>query len=299
MAEASGLVIGAIAMASLFSTCIDLFDRFELGRNHAYDYEMACTKMCLLKARLSEWGVSLNLEVPGRECPALRRHWTEEQDVVGRSLFGIKEIFENASLLAEKYKLTPERSGTFKNSILHRSKQAESDFPEPDSPRSTETRWSHLRKRTVWAIHDKKKFDTFIENLSFLIENLERVSKRIETRSSKQNSGTSQGEQSPMPNERVKYRAQPNTSSRNGASTSGERSALPDSIHRLAAQISGNVYISNQEIVGAVGIMGNVGESKNRHIYTGTQTVMLHGFGVMGDVSESAAVNMQESRASR
>ena len=299
MAEASGLVIGAIAMASLFSTCIDLFDRFELGRNHAYDYEMACTKMCLLKARLSDWGISLNLGVPGRECSALRQHWTEEQDVVGRSLFGIKEIFENASLLAEKYKLIPERPGTFKNFMLHRPKQAESDSLEPSSPKSTETRWSQLRKRTVWAIHDKQKFDTFIENLSFLIENLEKVTKRIEKRSSKQNPCTCQGEQSPMPDEKVRYRAQPKASSRNGAATSGEKPALPDSIHQLAAQMSGNVYISNQEIVSAVGVMGNVGESKSRHIYTGTQTVMDHGFGVMGNVSESAAVNMQEPRAHR
>jgi hypothetical protein len=299
MADASGLVIGAIAMASLFSTCIDLFDRFELGRNYAYDYEIACTKMCLLKARLSDWGVSLNLGVPGRECPALRGHWTEEQDVVGRSLLGIKEIFENASLLAEKYKLTPERPGPFKNVVLHRSKRVESDSPEPNSPRSTETRWSHLRKRTVWAIHDKQKFDAFIENLSFLIENLEKVTKRIEMRSSKQNPVTSQGEQSPMSDERVTYRAQPESSSRKGAATSGERSVLPDSVHRLAAQMSGNVYISNQKIVSAVGVMGNVGESKKRHIYTGTQTVMVHGFGVLGDVSESAAVNMQEPRAHR
>jgi hypothetical protein len=299
MAEASGLVIGAIAMASLFSTCIDLFDRFELGRNYAYDYEIACTKMCLLKARLSDWGISLNLGVPGRECPALRQHWMEEQDVVGRSLFGIKEIFENASLLAEKYKLIPERPGIVKNVILHRPKQAESDSTEQNSPKCTETRWSQLRKRTVWAIHDKQKFDTFIENLSFLIENLEKVTKRIEKRSLKQNPCTNQGEQSPTLDEKVRYRAQPKASSRNSAATSGERPALPDSIHRLAAQMSGNVYVSNQEIVSAVGVMGNVGESKSRHIYTGTQTVMDHGFGVMGDVSESAAVNMQEPRAHR
>ena len=299
MAEASGLVIGAIAMASLFSTCIDLFDRFELGRNYAYDYEMACTKMCLLKARLSDWGVSLNLGVPGRECPTLRQHWTEEQDVVGRSLFGIKEIFENASLLAEKYKLIPERPGTVKNVILHGPKRAESDSTEPNSPKSTKTRWSQFRKRTVWAIHDKQKFDTFIENLSFLIENLEKVTKRIEKRSSRQSPCTNQGEQLPMPDKKVRYRAQPKTSSRNGAATSGERPALPDSIHGLAAQMAGNVYISNQEIVSAVGVMGNVGESKSRHIYTGTQTVMDHGFGVMGDVSESAAVNIQEPRAHR
>jgi hypothetical protein len=299
MADASGLVIGAIAMASLFSTCIDLFDRFELGRNYAYDYDIACTKLYLLKARLEGWGISLNLRAPGREHPALRRHWREEQDVVGRSLFGIKEIFENASLLAEKYKLTPERPRTFRNVVLHPSKGLDSKSPEPNSARNTDSRWSHLRKRTVWAIHDKQKFDDFIENLSFLIENLEKVTKRIEMRSPKQDPVTSRPGRSPMSDDRFTSQTRSESPSKKGTATSGERSVMPDSIQRLAAQMSGNVYMSNQEIVSAVGIMGNVGESKKRHIYTGTQTVMVHGFGVMGDVSESAAVNMQEPRAHR
>jgi hypothetical protein len=253
----------------------------------------------LLKARLEGWGISLNLEAPGREHPALRRDWTKEQDVVGRSLLGIKEIFENASLLAEKYKLTPECPRTFRNVVLHPSKGLDSQSPEPNSTRSTDTRWSHLRKRTVWAIHDKQKFDDFIENLSFLIENLEKVIERIEMRSPKQYPLTSRPGRSPMSDHRFTSQTRSESPSKEGTSTSGERSVMPDSIQRLAAQMSGNVYISNQEIVSAVGVMGNVSESKKRHIYTGSQTIMVHGFGVMGDVSQSAAVNMQESRAHR
>jgi hypothetical protein len=129
MADVSGLVIGTIGLASLFTTCIELLDCFELGGNYAYDYQLACTEMCLLKARLSGWGASLNLGALGHEHLALRRHWTEEQDVVGRSLFGIKEIFENASLLAEKCKLTPRRSRTFGTIVSHRPKGPEPELP--------------------------------------------------------------------------------------------------------------------------------------------------------------------------
>lgn len=296
MADASGLVIGAIAMASLFSTCIDLFDRFELGRNYAYDYGLACTKMCLLKARLSDWGISLNLKVPGREHPALRRHWTEEKDVVGRSLLGIKEIFENASLLAEKYRLSPEPLRTLRSVVLDRSTETVSESPEPNSARITGSRWTSLRKRTVWAIHDKQKFDNFIENLSFLIENLEKVTERVKMRSSNQSSVGSQYEKSSTSEERSTSQARPGFSSKQRAERNGQTSVMPDAIQRLAAQMSGNVYTSNQDILNAVGIMGNIGGSKKRHIYTGTQTVMVNGFGVMGDVSEMAAASMQESR---
>lgn len=61
--------------------------------------------------------------------------------------------------------------------------------------------------------------------------------------------------------------------------------------------MSGNVYISNQEVINAVGIMGSVGESKKRHVYNGTQKVMDYGFAVMGDISEIAAVKLKEPRA--
>jgi hypothetical protein len=180
MAEASGLVLGAIALASLFQTCVELFNCFELGRNQAYDYQLACTKLCLLRARLSACGVTLKLGNPGHEHPSLRQHWTEEQDVVARSLFGIKEIFENASLLAEKYKLTPRRSRAFRSILSHRSKVLETDAGGPESVEVVTTSSASLRKRSVWAIHGKQKFDDFIQNLSFLIENLEKVKSRIE-----------------------------------------------------------------------------------------------------------------------
>lgn len=61
--------------------------------------------------------------------------------------------------------------------------------------------------------------------------------------------------------------------------------------------MSGNVYISNQEVINAVGIMGSVGESKKRHVYNGTQKVMDYRFAVMGDISEIAAVKLKEPRA--
>lgn len=39
---------------------------------------------------------------------------------------------------------------------------------------------SLLRRRILWAIHDKSKFDNLIQDLSFLIENLEKVTERLQ-----------------------------------------------------------------------------------------------------------------------
>lgn len=179
MADAAGLVIGAIALASLFSTCIELFDVFELGRNYVYDYRLACTKIALLRARLSRWGLALNIEVPGLELSVLREHWPEEQDIVGRSLLGIKDIFDDTSLLVERYRLSPKRTRRLTSkpaflgtSIFHETPPAPSISPKPNR--------FLLRKRTRWAIHDKGKFDDLINDLSFLIENLEKVTDRLQ-----------------------------------------------------------------------------------------------------------------------
>lgn len=65
MAVVTGLVMGTIALASLYSVCIELFDVFELSRNYGYDYRLACTKISLLRARFYHWGGTLKVEEQG------------------------------------------------------------------------------------------------------------------------------------------------------------------------------------------------------------------------------------------
>ena len=313
MAEAAGLVMGSIAMAALFTTCIDLFDRFELGRTYSYDYQLACTKMCLLKARLSSWGISLNLRIPGHEHPALRQHWMEERDVVGRSLSGIKQAFENASVLAEKYTLTPTSSRAFRTVVSHRPLELEYRSEGSKPPQDTINGWKYLRKRTAWALHDKQKLDSFIDSLSFLIDNLEKVTERIEMRSSYQSPAKSKLDDTPMAKDPTKLPTATEASSMNNQGSHGQKAVPPGVrasapthlkdqplyIQQLVAQMSGNVYTANQQVTRSVGVMGNVGKTNTRHLYTGTQTVMLDGFGVMGDVSESAAAVIREPKMHR
>ena len=177
MAEAAGLTIGALALASLFSTCIELVDCFELARNHVYEYNLACTKIGLLRARLSVWGNELSLEMPGHEHPALRDSWPREREAISCGLFNIKALFEDASLLRDKYDLSPQHPRALKPVIPRRLSWFKTG--SKGSTSLTVTKLASLRRRTVWAIHDKQKFDSFIQNLSFLIENLEKVTKRI------------------------------------------------------------------------------------------------------------------------
>lgn len=303
MAEVSGLVLGAVALASLFNTCVDCFECVQLGRSYVEDYQLACTKICLLKARLSAWGMSLNVEVPGSEHPALRRYWTEEKDVVGRSLFGIKEIFDDTSRLTEKYKLTTKHSRTFRSTVAHRLSNVPPASEELKSLKLTVTGWSLLRKRTTWAIHDKQKFDSLIEDLRFLIENLEEVTYRIGMSHVKEpvdlglaHRQPSNQHQSPL-SRKIKVIAQrPVQAERSASEQLAQRanhSGAASNVKELAEDASargtlGNVYNGNQLISANIGVMGNVGGSNKRHTYFGDQTVNGDGCGIMGDISEKA-----------
>jgi hypothetical protein len=178
MAEPVGLALGTIALASLFSTCIELVEYFELGRSFAYDYQLACLKLSLLKSRLDYWGEILKVRDAGHEKEELRVHWLEEQEVITRSLLGIKEIFGNAELLADKYKLLPRQSRSLARSFLAGSEHetcAHTAHPHTRKNR----RFFIIRRTTTWAIRDKQKFDGLLLDLDFFISSLETVIARI------------------------------------------------------------------------------------------------------------------------
>ena len=312
MADVTGLVIGAIALASLFTTCIDLFDRFELGRNYAYDYQLACTKMCLLKARLSAWGDSLNIEAPGREHPNLRRCWTEEQGIIGRSLFGIKEIFGNAALLSQRYKLTASRQSALRSVITYRPKERRIESENIPPVRLSASSWTLLRKRTVWAIHDKQKFDVLINDLSFLIDNLEKVIERFamsrpvkvagDDGSPSTNSSTKQPQITPvvehLPSASdVKVNPGHTLLRARGIQLPGQDALDPLRLKELAAGMNGSVIYSNQEVDGvSAGTAGNIGYTGPgpRHVIVATQTVRGHSVGSLGDMEGGFALALQK-----
>ena len=298
--EAAGLVTGAIALASLFTICLDLLDCFELGRNHAVSYQLACTQMGRLKARLSAWGASLNVEAPGYEHPALRSHWSEEQEVIGRSLFGIKEIFENASLLVDKYKLTPERSRSLQSLQFDAAKDISADSTA-SSVRGSTTVWALQRKRSTWAIHDRQKFDNFIQDLGFLIGELENAAERVRISQTRKKLPRTQSAVLPVPGGSSALLPRKDTGDTGRQPIQPEVKHLSKedkkyeslNVKQLAEGMSGSVYFTNQEVRKGTAIMGNVGQSDKRHVYTGGQMIHGDGFGILGDVTPDAFVFLQ------
>ena len=183
-----GLVLSTVALVTLFNTCIDLIDYFELTKSYEYDYEMACLKLSLLKCRLDTWGHTLQSGVSGncQQGQELAHQWPLECTVIQRSLQGITQIFGSAELLKDKYCLLPHKWRN-KVAILVRSSNAPSTQPKHRRQILGGIRGlSFVRRSTTWAIRDKQKFDNLISDLDFFISNLEAVSLRFHSQTMEQ-----------------------------------------------------------------------------------------------------------------
>ncbi|KAF7503063.1 hypothetical protein GJ744_004345 [Endocarpon pusillum] len=176
MAEAVGLTLGTVALASLFSVCVELINYFELGKSYEYDYDLACLKLYLLKVRLDKCGKTMSIDDTIHMSQEFRQHWPQEQDVVVRSLLGIRDIFGNAALLKDKYRLVPNKSNNIfsifpavrakSSTVTGHSSSSSSRLP------NSRGRFSLFRRSTTWVIRDKQKFDALLSDLEFFISNL-------------------------------------------------------------------------------------------------------------------------------
>lgn len=285
MAEVTGLVVGTVGLAALFQTCIELFERFELGRNHARDYQLACTKIDLLQARLSQWGEQFRVEAPGLEHPALRQNWTQEQEVIARSLIGIRDIFESASILAARYKLSSGTIGHCSRDIEHKVLLFRL------------SRWTIAGKRTLWAVRDKSKLDDFIDDLSFLIDNLDKVGTRI-AMSAANKSMPRKSVPKAENDQQNKTRSSKTSTPRVGApdgKMAAEKEAEPrvsvltkeerDAVVQTVGKHGGQFHINRTlHVEGGSTIVGSVGKESTSLITQGETVRVKDSFAILGSV---------------
>ena len=151
MAEVAGLALGAISLASLCSSCIELADYITLASNLGRDFEVAFTKFLLLKTRLPAWSSCLG---------ALESHrdWQNESAVVWRSLVALRQLLEGVVALEEKYGSSNGGSDTFgnENQMVVPNRLPSSDLfaVEHALDKAAKRRQKNmsLRKKFIWAV---------------------------------------------------------------------------------------------------------------------------------------------------
>jgi len=187
MAEAAGLALGGISIASMFSSCVEILEYFEHGRNWFCDFSLALTKVNLMKIRLSQLGEHIQMETCVQEMGVLQSGQPPANGTgsVSAGLLGINEILGRTTVLCSRYSASLDvgPAGPTKvtkqagdGSIRALSHPALSFTRLPSRPRSLST----LGKKVCWAIHDKKKFEGLISDFECILSNLERIADGLE-----------------------------------------------------------------------------------------------------------------------
>lgn len=200
MAEAAGLVLGAVAFAGVFSTCMEMLEYLEHSRNFARDVQITLTKLSFMKQRLQDWGTGLPGTVvdADKTGPTPLKYDSSERQLITESLFGIKAILASTASLCARYgkgvhtpcsnplhpRQAPNLSGdshilvgsegrpTAHNGECISYKKSEGTLRAPACINT-------LRQKASWALTDRRKLNDLIADLEFLLSNLEKVSKRL------------------------------------------------------------------------------------------------------------------------
>lgn len=103
MAEAAGLVLGGIALASLISTCVEISEYLESAKNRARDFRLALTKVNLIKQRLRAWAAALPVDIP---CDPQSNHTTHPTDcgvLIEETLLSIKILLDKTNEMSKRH----------------------------------------------------------------------------------------------------------------------------------------------------------------------------------------------------
>jgi hypothetical protein len=177
--EVAGLTLGVVSLAGLFNTCIEAFSYLKAAQSLERDLEILLVKLDIQKARLLSWGNSVGIV---RALDDGRSAILEDEPVVQvikRSLGSIHVLLTDSQQLRDRYDMreVPESS----NITTLR-------YMELVSPTSmTIFRRSYTRlcnriitnnsrvpssNRVIWAIQDREKFGSLVNDLRDLVDGL-------------------------------------------------------------------------------------------------------------------------------
>ncbi|MCJ1473406.1 hypothetical protein MMC13_002057 [Lambiella insularis] len=180
MAEAAGLTIGIVALASLFSTCVECWDYIDRGRSHGRDYEILATQLDIEKTRFLLWGQTIGLlDVDGVGRDSTLDSPSVEK-TIERCLHNIHKIFTDSDALVNRYGMqeldplttTPMSSKVASSHSLQTFKESWTKFQA--RVKGVQRQSSFLRK-TRWAIRDRAQFDLLLGDLRQLISGLKDI----------------------------------------------------------------------------------------------------------------------------
>lgn len=170
MAETAGLIIGAVSLTAIFTTCVDCFEYVQLGRNFGKDYQRALLKLDIAKLRLSRWADVVD---ESRNQYRVSVGTSAEAEKVKEILGEIVACFADAQKVSQRFKT---KSSSIElqvydvNTDLEPSLRTMHDKMH-DLALKRQCR-STVRQKMAWALYEKKHFDRLISDVVELVDGL-------------------------------------------------------------------------------------------------------------------------------
>ena len=172
--EVAGLAVSAVALATLFTTCLDCWDLIKLGRGKDRDYQILQAGLDAQRVRFVLWGHSHGLHQS--QCdfknPKIRQTASNTMRI-------IIQLFQESDELSSRYGLTKESST--KPDFKSKSTNGE-DNSLRKVFRRTQLKMRERRQapdcpadKWFWVISDRKRFEELVNHLRSLITDLESI----------------------------------------------------------------------------------------------------------------------------
>lgn len=155
--EAAGVALGVVAT---WKTCVEVFDAIGHSRNYGADLELCRVKLEIERVRLLAWGDAVGLSEDRRSSsrPDTRLDEAQTRQVVLSVLGGIKQTFENADKLRNRYGLiesTQQPESASSSSLPSWLRKAGANLRKSGRERQQA---GSLGQKTTWVVHDRARF---------------------------------------------------------------------------------------------------------------------------------------------
>jgi hypothetical protein len=172
MAEAAGFAIGAVALISLFTDCVDILKLISASRSLGRDCELVNTRLDIEKALLLQWATRVRLLDPDYDQ---RLDDPRIRETVSKTLDSIRLLLQESHDLGRRYGLnkeTPDPEAKYRPKELISSSRMAQFIREYDTVQARVRGGSSSMARVRWVVVDKEKFGCLLTDLSYFIARL-------------------------------------------------------------------------------------------------------------------------------
>ncbi|KAL8685894.1 MAG: hypothetical protein Q9218_007484 [Villophora microphyllina] len=188
--EPVSLTVGAVALVSLLTTCVECFAYVDSAKSCGRDLELLTTKFAIERARLLIWGESVGISSTNATgCTKVES--AHVRPLVEQILNCIRMLFDDTNALTTRYGLKPTSNNepssslpllgpSTSNGAIGLSCLLKTSYIRFKSRIEQNHNRTGTAKKTKWAIRDKQKFVSLVDDIHRLIDGLEALTDSID-----------------------------------------------------------------------------------------------------------------------